>query len=237
MLSRIILNFGENMNYRQSSLLQGALMEKISPDYAEFLHQMRRHPYSQYVWDSKWIINTLDEETFGEISHCFKVGDEITLKHNGQKLNIVDIQIEHLPKRKLAEDFYTVESKNKFEVRFLTPAAFRQRKQYVILPDIRLMAQSLMAKYESSFGDPDEADIDALNELVANTFITKHNLHSAIFPAEGQNIPGFVGSMVFICKGTNTMARYWRMLLKFGEFSGIGIKTAMGMGGIKILNY
>jgi CRISPR-associated endoribonuclease Cas6 len=30
------------------------------------------------------------------------------------------------------------------------------------------------------------------------------------------------------------MARYLRLLLSFGEFSGVGIKTAMGMGAMRI---
>lgn len=36
-------------------------------------------------------------------------------------------------------------------------------------------------------------------------------------------------------KGPETMARYVRMLAKFGEFSGVGIKTGMGMGAMKYI--
>lgn len=234
MLSRLVIKFDQDIHYKQSSLLQGVIMEKISPDYADFLHQMRRHPYSQYVFDSKWILQTLDTSAFEEFATHFSMGDEITLKHSGQKLQITDIQIETLSIKELTEDFYTSEAKNKFTVQFLTPTAFKSQKQYIILPDIRLMAQSLMSKYAAVTENFDGADMDALNELTANTFITRHKLRSVIFPAEGQNIPGFIGNISFYCKGTATMARYWRMLLKFGEFSGVGIKTAMGMGGIKL---
>ena len=135
----------------------------------------------------------------------------------------------------MAEDFYTLRAKNKFKVEFLTPTAFKQQKQYVILPDIRLVAQSLMAKYSASLEQTDGADTDTLNELIASTFITKHSLRSFVFPTEGQNIPGFVGKVTFYCNGTATMARYWRLLLKFGEFSGVGIKTSMGMGGFRMI--
>ena len=30
------------------------------------------------------------------------------------------------------------------------------------------------------------------------------------------------------------MARYARLLMRFGNYSGVGIKTAMGMGAIKL---
>ena len=236
MLSRIILQLDGKVDFRQSSLLQGVLMEKISPNYAEFLHQMQRHPYSQYVTtDSKWVIQTLNTEAYEEIAPHFARGDEFILKHNGQKLKILDIKTENISKKKLAEDCYTLRAKNKFKVEFLTPTAFKQQKQYVILPDIRLVAQSLMAKYSASLEQTDGADTDTLNELIASTFITKHSLRSFVFPTEGQNIPGFVGKVTFYCNGTATMARYWRMLLKFGEFSGVGIKTSMGMGGFRMI--
>ena len=234
MLTKLCILLDKKLTFHQASLLQGVIMEKINPVYAEFLHKKERHPYSQYIFDSKWIINTLDKEAFDEIAPHFNEGDEITLKHGGQKLKIMGVQIENVSIRELTEDFYTSEAKNKFAVEFLTPTAFKSQKQYVILPDIRLMAQSLMSKYAAVLENFDGADTDALNELTANTFITRHNLRSVVFPAEGQNIPGFVGNISFCCKGTTTMARYWQMLLKFGEFSGVGIKTAMGMGGIKL---
>ena len=34
-------------------------------------------------------------------------------------------------------------------------------------------------------------------------------------------------------KGSETIARYIRLLFHFGEFSGVGIKTGMGMGAIR----
>ena len=34
--------------------------------------------------------------------------------------------------------------------------------------------------------------------------------------------------------GTDTMARYARLLARFGEYSGVGIKTAVGMGALRM---
>ena len=36
--------------------------------------------------------------------------------------------------------------------------------------------------------------------------------------------------------GTKTMTNFANMLFEFGEYSGVGIKTALGMGCIKKLN-
>ena len=36
--------------------------------------------------------------------------------------------------------------------------------------------------------------------------------------------------------GTDTMANFVNMLFEFGEYSGVGIKTSLGMGYMKIIN-
>ena len=40
---------GEEIDYRNSSNLQGVLMERIDTEYAEILHEQRLNPYSQYL--------------------------------------------------------------------------------------------------------------------------------------------------------------------------------------------
>ena len=39
--------------------------------------------------------------------------------------------------------------------------------------------------------------------------------------------------MTIRVSGTKTMANYAHLLLRFGEYSGVGIKTGMGMGAVK----
>lgn len=51
---------------------------------------------------------------------------------------------------------------------------------------------------------------------------------------EGIKIPSFIGEIGIRINGTDTMARYVKLLARFGEYSGVGIKTAMGMGAFRI---
>ena len=78
-------------------------------------------------------------------------------------------------------------------------------------------------------------DEETLNQLVEYSYISFHRLRSVSFPLQGKTIPGFVGQLTIRFKGPETLARYARMLFEFGEYSGVGIKTGMGMGAIKIL--
>ena len=241
MFARLRLRLDADIHFRQCSLLQGALMERLDTQYADKLHESQLHPYSQYVTPAEeggtwWIIQTLDGEAYENIVKPWMAGSEtIALHHGGEKqLVILERRIETLPKSKLVEDFYSTAAEKRFTVQFLTPTAFRQRRRYVILPDIRLLCQSMMMKYSASSYDVNMVDEEALDELAAETFITRHRIRSLPFPAEGQSIPGFVGTVTFECRGTETMARYLRLLFSFGEFSGVGVKTAMGMGAVRV---
>lgn len=40
---------GTKLNQSMGSVMQGVLMEKTDPDWAEQMHQMEVRPYSQYV--------------------------------------------------------------------------------------------------------------------------------------------------------------------------------------------
>lgn len=239
MLATLTLVLDTNLNYRQSSLLHGLLMEYVDPAYGDYLHMQNLHPYSQYITargdQSVWVINTLNQDAFENIIARLPSGNfSFSLRHvEGSKICVLDRQMRTLSYSQLLEDFYGCPAGHRFSLEFLTPTAFKQKKRYVILPDMRLVVQSLMMKYSAVSASGEMMDEDALLQIVEDTFLTRHGLHSAKFPVEGQNIPGFVGYIDISSRGTETMARYLRLLFSFGEFSGVGLKSSMGMGALK----
>lgn len=76
-------------------------------------------------------------------------------------------------------------------------------------------------------------DKETLEELCNSSEIVKYRLQTIPFPLEKINVTGFVGKIGIKIKGSETIARYIRLLLRFGEYSGVGIKTGIGMGAIK----
>ena len=79
----------------------------------------------------------------------------------------------------------------------------------------------------------DMFDEETLEALVEQSEIVRYRLQTVPFPLEKVQITGFTGSICIHIRGPETMARYLRMLFKFGEFAGVGIKTGMGMGAMK----
>lgn len=225
------------INYQQSSNLQGVLMENINTEYAEFLHRNQVNPYSQYVIKEKenviWHIKTLNDEAYKSIILPMAELKEVSLRKKGISVLPKKKSIQIQEEKKLLEEFYEKHCSKYFEITFLTPTAFKRDGNYVFYPDLGLVYGSLMRKYSVLSQEIDMVDKDTLEELCMNSEIVKYRLQTIPFPLEKVNITGFVGKIGIKIKGPETLARYIRMLLRFGEFSGVGIKTGMGMGAIK----
>ncbi len=228
-----------DFGYYQASNMQGILMEQIDTDYAETLHEQGLKPYSQYIRSgeaSEWVIHTYTEEAYRKIILPLTRDefDSAVIEKKGIHLKLTQKQLCVVPKKSLLEEFYDRESERYFNVEFLTPTSFKSSGRYVIMPDMRYIFQSLMNKYSAVSEKMEMYDEETLEQLVENSSIVRYRLRSTFFPMEGVRIPAFIGSVGIKIYGTDTMARYVRLLLRFGEYSGIGIKTAIGMGAVRV---
>lgn len=225
----------------QSSNLQGVLMSSIDSDYAATLHQQGLNPYSLCLLKSdegtpEWHIRTLTDDAYTQIILPLmeKDFDHFTIEKKGMEVKITQKTLRTLDNKALLDEFYSERYERYIPLIFRTPAAFKVNGRYWTMPDIRLIFQSLMNKYSASSDTMEMHDEETLNEIMQNCSIGKYHLHSTSFPMESVWIPAFAGNMVIRIDGSPTMAKYARLLCRFGEFSGVGIKTGMGMGAIQI---
>lgn len=244
MLTRLIMRLssenGDKLSFHKASLLQGVMMEKIDTEYAERLHEPKLNPYTQGVFYDKehvyWVITTLNEEAYQKIAltlydDAFK---EFIINKTNDKIKIVDKKIEINNVSALMERFYTDEHPRSVEISFITPTAFKSNGNYVFYPDLRLIFQSVMMKYNVAAQKMDMFDEDTLEQIVSMCYVSNYNIKSVRFPLEKVKIPAFVGKITINIRGNSTMARYIRMLFEYGEYSGVGIKTAIGMGMMRL---
>ena len=226
------------ISYQQSSNLQGVLMEQIDTDYAQELHQYSLNPYSQYVVKEKdkivWYICTVNEEAYENIILPLEELKQITIRRKEITTNVVGRSIEVLEESELMKQFYEESCDRYLNLQFCTPTAFKRDGKYVNYPDLRLVYGSLMRKYSAASEELDMYDEETLEELVRNSEIIRYRLQTMPFPLEKVQINGFVGNVCIKIKGTETLANYIRLLCRFGEYSGVGIKTSMGMGAMQL---
>ena len=225
--------------YYQSSNMQGVLMERLDSSYADKLHMAGLKPYSQYIVEGsqkEWVVNTLTQEAYQKI--IIPLLDKEFTNFNIEKkeipIKIQEKELKTISKKELLDEFYSEEYNRYINLEFLTPCAFRSNGKYVFMPDVRFIYQSLMNKYSAASEDMDMYDEETLEQLINCSEIVRYRLKSMFFPLEGVKIPGFKGELCIKVKGTATMARYARLLVRFGEYSGVGIKTAIGMGALEM---
>ena len=213
-------------------------MEYVDEDFGEMVHKPVLHPYSQYLKKEGnnwfWVVNTLSEDA------------DISIQNALQRINVIRLQkhymevgIELCCQKKQSYDelkqiFLCTDHSGYFRIQFLTPTAFKRQGEYLIFPDLFCIYQSLINRFNSITG-MDILNEDALKELLEQSRIVQYRLNSTYFSLERVKIPSFYGTISIRVNGPALMKRFVNMLFLFGEYSGIGIKTAIGMGAIKLL--
>ena len=231
---------GEELTVNRSSLLHGIIMERISESYAAEMHKDGMKPYSQSLQKINdkvvWQVHSLTEEAYDQIimplySDSFR---SFELRHSGDIYNVSDKMVSEGTSEELIEQYYLGECERQIAVLFQTPAAFRQQGQYVFYPDLRLIYSSLMNRYDLFGGSTGMRSEETLEQLVEYSRITGYHLRSHMFSLEGVRIPSFTGRINLRIHGPSQLVNLVHLLFRYGEYAGVGIKTAIGMGKIQV---
>lgn len=120
------------------------------------------------------------------------------------------------------------------QVSLLSPLAFRRRGQYVIFPEAPLLIQSLVNRWDAVFPEYSMNDEDAMRALETGVMIRDFQLRTVRFALKGNKIPGCLGKLYLQSRLPEPLFEIWNLLLRFGTFSGVGIKTTLGMGALDL---
>lgn len=228
----------EKLTYQISSLMHGIMMELIDPEYADLLHRDGIKPYHQYV--SKiiensfvWTICTLNKEAKEKILDVLMCAKKLYMKHKNLELKIVRWNLSGTTYDELIEKYYFQSNIRDITFQFCTPTAFKRNGQYVILPEAKLIFQSIINKYDTNSNDTKVGGEEIIEHFEKYTFIKKYQLRSVSFAMEGNRIAAFMGELTIHINGPEQMVNLAHMLAEYAQYSGIGIKCALGMGSVK----
>lgn len=230
------------------SIMQGVLMEHIDSDYAAYLHQQSLHPYSQYVQIFPkqhrliWYVSALNTTASQYIiAPLLNMDDTIYLRKKKTALTITErCLIRDTTYEKLCETYFSSLATSKKSVpaliqyRFLTSTAFKSRGDYLIYPELRAILSSLFKRWNAFSGLELLNDTDLLDILKTYTFpVRSYHLSLRPFSLEGITLPAFQGTLSFSTGRNRTAQSILFLLSEYARFSGVGIKTAMGMGAVQ----
>ena len=231
---------GQILNQSMGSILHGALMELVSPDWAEAMHSQKMRPYSQYVTvaDGRpcWRIQTLTEEAFDEILMPLLKKKSLLLKQRGSEVGLSHFRILRQENFSDIEELYWGKSEriHHIDMNFLTSASIKSQGNYVIFPEPRLVFVSLVNKWNLYSQGSTIEEENLFDHLASQMDITAYKLHTHPFSVEGRRIRAFRGSVQYGFFKNDGAARLTATLSHFAGYAGIGMKTALGMGGTEV---
>jgi len=218
--------------------LYAAVLASVPPVFDADIHQDAVTPVSQYVtWRDGmlyWNITLLGrvcQETLGPV---LREQDSFLLRKDRVLLQVAERSAQSIPS--VEELLAWAEGcSGKHHLDFYTATAFKSREHYRNLPTTRLIIQSLIKKWNGCFPECpiDDTDGQGMDALAAGLLCQRFRLCNQTFYLKGNAIPGFVGTMTL----ENHLHGFHRLLadalLYFSGYAGVGIKTALGMGGVK----
>lgn len=222
------------------SILHGVLIEKLPSETAEFLHQSSAYsPLKQRITFQReavdWEIVCLTVELGEQIEAIFQNRQTIFLKRHDTVVPILAYKIEKYTIDQLIKSIFTKEQLPRIvTLKLSTPMSFKSNGQYDIFPDVKKFFRSIMRTFDAFFSEYQMYDQVTLTYLTEQVKIINYQLRSTKYHLEGVRIPSFSGQMTFRLNGSLAILQLAWFLLIFGELSGVGIKTSLGMGKYQI---
>lgn len=228
----------EGLNSNMGSLFHGYIMEKIDPAYAEFFHYNQTNPFTSCIYKDKerkkyfWRITSYNKKAYDMIFPYFLDNDlkEIFIEHKDLLVKIKDFSL----KKSSFEELF-LESSIKNKLNLLTVTSFKSNEVTHIFPNIATLLSGVISKINQHSDTIKLEDKMIIDELLEKVYIQDYNLKSLFFHLEKIKIKGFIGSLSLSIKEKNpVLIQLLSFLILASEYTGLGIKTSLGMGGVKI---
>lgn len=240
---QFVVRSDESIRLVQSlgSVLHGVIMECIDPSYAQELHSYSIRPYSQFIFfDHRtkqyiWRISAVTKDAVQNlVKVMYQVPDKLFLKQKQGYLYIVKREIVEATTYKVLMDrFFSSDIEyTGVQFTFTSPTSFKVDGQYTIYPEAFRLYRYWLKRW-NTFSSGEKMESDDLSQAIEKSLLVRHySLHLQRFGLEQVWIPGFKGDFTIQFKGRLIIRQVLSLLSYYGQFTGVGIKTALGMGGI-----
>lgn len=237
---KIELNEPENfkLNCNISSLLHGYIMENVGSEFANEMHISDIRPFSQSLSRDNsgrwvWRVTALTDSANENIINMLTEQKNIYLKYKDLQFDILNYSVHRTSYEQLFENNYLQNDISRYiSFKLITPTAFKSNGRYINYPDLRLFFMSLIKKYDKNSDSTQIFDEKLIKKLTTDVEIVKYNLRSTYFSLEGVKIPSYWGDITIKVNCDIVTVKLVNMLVDFAQYSGVGIKNALGMGGL-----
>lgn len=228
-------------NANIGSVLHGVLMEWLPAPIVDKLHQPARYsPLKQRILvkggEAVWEIVCLSQDLGEVILEILAKEKEIVLKRHNVSVDIDSFSFQKYVVSEMIKKSFSGDKPERFvRVKICSPMSFKSNGQYDIFPDVRKFFRSIILNFDSFYEEYQLYDRETLDYLTEQVTIVNYQLKSTKYHLEGVKIPSFAGYITFRINGPLPFNQLVNFLLLFGELSGVGIKTSLGMGKYQLI--
>lgn len=227
------LRLSDRLDHRDAYRLYGFLLEQLPAEFAEELHNSPARPLSQYVDGSDWVISVMGSQFSERLMPVVLSLHEISLFGGSRQLQVRECSRRGVDS---VEELLSAALPAVNLLHLRTPAAFKSRGNYQLLPTQHLLLQGLIRRWNLCFAD--ECTIEdcgeGLDALETGLIYRSVKLQTSTFRLKEGGIPAVTGSIEIENRLRGFHSQLLNALLQFGTYSGVGIKTGLGMGGIAL---
>lgn len=223
----------EEVNSELAYRLYAGYLKELPEQYVEKLHENGITPVSQFLTRENgkllWTLNLLGEEAEAVIKPVIMEKEVYCIPHE------VCVENRSITTVNDVDTLFAMASvSKKHRLEFATATAFKSQGQYTNLPTLALCIKSLVRKWNASFPEAliDDEDQKGIDQLINDLFCPRYRIHDCKYTLKGKCIYGFRGELTIKNSLTGFQKELADMLLLFSQYSGIGIKTTLGMGGV-----
>lgn len=217
--------------------LHGFLMRCLPPAISQELHTMQTRPFSQHVQPLSarklhWLISLWDDGLVAHFAEALLPLQRIELDIS--KYLRVSLMVTQATHQQISFDslLSEVPATSLCHLQFITPTAHGGNGDYVIFPSPALIYHSIIHRIAPFIpNDADFQDRTLVPALSQQTSLQQYTLRSTLYPITGVFLNGYTGDVSLRFHGSESRRIQSGKVLRLAAFTGIGIKTAMGMGG------
>ena len=212
------------------------MLEQVPRIYGQELHMEGETPISQSVCVDRetqqtvWTVQLLTDEMASVFSPVLEGLDCIQLHETQLQACLLEKSETDGPR--LLQQARQMEDQRRTRLCFATATAFKSDGRYAIFPQEKWLLQSLAMKWNLICPAMPLDDADAFAALEKGLHIVDYSLRTVRYPLKNVKIPSFVGNIVVESRLPAPLQEIWQLLVCLASYTGVGIKTTLGMGSI-----
>lgn len=181
-----------------------------------------------------WRLKVLDDALAEVVAPLLAEGQRWRCRHVQGDFVMERVAREQLSMQAYTRRFFLEDAMPRLRLSFRTTTTHRVQGDYALFPSVELMAGALRRHICAVEPGIVLADDEVLSQIVARTRIVRYRLQSGSFALDGARVQDYTGHVDLSVQGPDPLIRLADLLFCFAPWCGVGIKTALGMGGCDV---